>query len=304
MSIQQHKNRQVAIIGNGAIGNLLAFRCRLLGLDYGVVSRNEQKIEIDVIDSNDEKVSFALPITPLKSIDQFKVILLAVKAYQVEPFITQAQALIQPWQTLVLLHNGMGTIELVQKKLPTINVVAATTTYGAFKPDTNQLAIKGKGETQLGWIQHPTANTNEIEELLSALLPPSTWHQDIRLALWRKLAINAVINPLTALYNIKNGELAQPGYQRQISALCDEISHIMQQLGFDLKTDDLLTAITRVIQQTGANYSSMNRDINAQRITEIDYINGYILKQAAKLGLSCPNNLALLNEIKQREIYF
>ena len=150
MSIHNDKHRQVVIIGNGAIGNLLAFHCHLLKLDYAVVTRDEQEIELAVTDTKEKTLSFALPIIPFNLIGQFELIVIPIKAYQVAAFIEQAEVFIQPWQTLVLLHNGMGTIEHIQKRLPCINLIAATTTYGAFKPERNQLAIKGIGETQLG----------------------------------------------------------------------------------------------------------------------------------------------------------
>jgi 2-dehydropantoate 2-reductase len=120
--------------------------------------------------------------------------------------------------------------------------------------------------------------------------------------LWLKLAINAAINPLSALHKVKNGELAQAKYQIQIAALCDEITLIMQHLGFELESDRLINAVKHVIQQTRDNYSSMNRDLQAKRKTEINFINGYILEQAARFNLPCPVNLALCTEIRQQEV--
>jgi 2-dehydropantoate 2-reductase len=297
----QTNNMSVVIVGNGAIGNVVAYRCTQLGLCYGVITRAEKAIDLDFIDVNHETFRFPLPIIPLSLIGQSPLIILPVKAYQVSSFIEQVHELIEPWQTLVLLHNGMGTIEQIQKRLPQVNLVAATTTYGAFKPTTDQLALKGKGETHLGWIQHNNGNQSEIEDLLSSLLPPSIWHKDIRFALWRKLAINAAINPLTALYDIQNGELVKDQYQQQINALCDETTNIMGHLGFILESDELLNAVNHVIRQTSKNYSSMNRDIKAKRTTEIAFINGYIVDQASRLGLSSPLNLRMLNEIQYLE---
>ena len=135
-------------------------------------------------------------------------------------------------------------------------------------------------------------------------MPPSNWHQDIRFSLWLKLAINAVINPLSALHNIQNGKLAERQYETQIIALCDEITQIMQHLEFVLEADRLLNTVKQVIQQTSENYSSMNRDISGRRKTEIEFINGYIVKQAMQLGLPCPCNLALFNEIRHRELAY
>jgi 2-dehydropantoate 2-reductase len=303
LSKKLNQASKIAIIGNGAIGNLLAFRCHQLDYDYGVVTRDNQKIELDVSDIDNKHYRFPLPVTSINSIAESDIIIVPIKAYQVADFIEQAHRYIKPWQTIVLLHNGMGTIEQVQQQLPHNNLLAATTTYGAFKPQVNQLAIKGHGETQLGWIQRNiTIQTTKIENMLSALLPPSNWHADILFSLWLKLAINAAINPLSALHEVKNGELAQAKYQIQIAALCDEITLIMQHLGFELESDRLINAVKHVIQQTRDNYSSMNRDLQAKRKTEINFINGYIVEQAARFNLPCPVNLALCTEIRQQEV--
>lgn len=303
LSTKLNQPSKIAIIGNGAIGNLLAFRCHQLSYNYVVVTRDNQKIELDVSDIDNRQYRFHLPVGSLNSLAESDIIIIPIKAYQVADFIEQAHRYIKPWQTIVLLHNGMGTIERVRQQLPHNNLLAATTTYGAFKPQVDQLAIKGCGETQLGWIQCNVADHKvEIQNMLSALLPPSHWHNDILFPLWLKLAINAAINPLSALNKVKNGELAQAKYQIQITAICDEITLIMQHLGFELESDRLLNAVKHVILQTSDNYSSMNRDLQAKRKTEINFINGYIVEQAARFNLPCPVNLALCREIRQREV--
>ena len=293
---------KISIIGNGAIGKLLAFNCQQLKLDYQVITRGGLPIELEVTDNIDHQQRLSLPVSPLKSLSNSDIIILPLKAYQIAGFIEQHQSLIHAQQTLVLLHNGMGTIETVQQLLPHNSLIAATTSYGAFKPNNNTLQIKGIGESHFGWInQTRDCPTQIVETLLSAILPPTSWHQDIRLALWLKLAINAAINPLTALYNVPNGALSGSEFQTQISILCEEISRLMSCLGFTLGSVELLHKINKVIKDTADNFSSMNRDVHAKRRTEIDFINGYLVLQAKKCGLECPINLNLFNKIKALE---
>jgi 2-dehydropantoate 2-reductase len=293
---------KISIIGNGAIGNVLAFSCHQLKLDYQVITRNERPVQLAVTDSNNKQWQLSLPIVSLNALRQGELIILPLKAYQIAEFIEQNQSLIHNKQTLVLLHNGMGTIETVQKLLPHSSLIAATTSYGAFKPNDNSLHIKGWGESHFGWIkQQPGCQQKAIEQVLSQLLPPANWHQDIRLALWLKLAINAAINPLTALHNVNNGALRSDEFQPQIMALCEEITQLMTCLGFELKQGELVQRVNKVIADTADNFSSMNRDVYAKRQSEIDFINGYIAKQAIQCGLPCPVNLNLLNKIKALE---
>ena len=296
---------KISIIGNGAIGNLLVYQCHTQSLDYQVITRDGQALTLQVHDLNGKCSQIALPVSALDSLATSELIIVPLKAYQIENFILQFQNYSRVNQTLVLLHNGMGTIEAVQRMLPEISLIAATTSYGAFKQNYHHLHIKGRGESHLGWLrQSADCPSQQIETLLSALLPPAHWHPNICLALWLKLAINAAINPLTALHQINNGALSAPVFQAQIKQLFGEISQVMQHLGFAIDAIELLQKVNEVIDATADNFSSMNRDVHARRRSEIDFINGYIIKQAKQFGLACPLNLALFNQIKTLENHY
>jgi 2-dehydropantoate 2-reductase len=216
--------------------------------------------------------------------------------------LQQLAPFIQPNHIIVLLHNGMGTIEQVKKRLPNNSLIAATTSYGAFKPDTNTLLETGLGQTHLGWIGTVDKRLKKlIEPILSALLPPSKWHQDISLALWKKLAINAVINPLTAIHNLKNGELEDTKYINQINNICFEISMLLSALDYSIKSTDLIENVRQVITATANNYSSMHQDLKFKRHTEIEFINGYVISKATELNIEVPHNQRLLEQIRQLE---
>jgi 2-dehydropantoate 2-reductase len=296
---------KISIIGNGAVGNMLAVSCQQHKLDYQVLTRSGLATEIKITDGHNRQWQMPLPVAPLSTLSQSNLIILPLKAYQIADFIEQNCSLIQPQQTLVLLHNGMGTIETCQQLLPNNNLIAGTTNYGAFKPDKSTLLIKGQGESHFGWVTQQTdCHHQVIEQALSSLLPPSTWHTDIRLALWLKLAVNACINPLTAIYEVTNGELRAEHFQTQLIAVCEEIGQLMNYLGFVQEPKALLQRVNKVIVDTADNFSSMNRDVTAKRPTEIDFINGYIVKQAQLCGLSCPVNLNLLKQIKAMERHY
>ena len=295
---------KIAIIGNGAIGNLLAYACQRHALDFCLIERQPlaSHRQLRVTDINGQQHTISCPLGHMDTIGAAELVIIPVKAYQVASVINDAKAYLQPRQTLVLLHNGMGTIEQATVALPQQSVIAATTSYGAFKDAPDSLKIMGQGDTHLGWIhQAKHSEVPLIEDTLSALLPPSHWHQDIQLALWLKLAVNASINPLTAIYQVNNGQLAEARFQSEIDFVCAEISLVMQKLGYQQSKAELLSKVNRVIAQTADNLSSMNRDIFYQRPSEIDFINGYILRQAKRLGIACPHNQALYTQIKKLE---
>jgi 2-dehydropantoate 2-reductase len=293
---------KLAIVGIGAIGGLIGFKCHQLGYPFQHLIKTQQQQLFKLTDIAGVSHSFTPNTSIITNPAKFDLLILPVKAYQVPLVLEQLSSFIRPNHVIVLLHNGMGTIEQVRKTLPNNPLIAATTSYGAFKPDKNTLIETGLGQTHLGWLGNiDSVLKQSIEPILSELLPPSTWHQDISLALWKKLSINAVINPLTAIHNLKNGELADKKYSLIISNICNEIAQVMNALGYSVSSTDLVTNVQQVITATANNYSSMHQDIKFKRQTEIDFINGYVTSKAAELNIKVPHNQELVEKIRQRE---
>jgi 2-dehydropantoate 2-reductase len=293
---------RIAIVGKGAIGGLIGFKCHQLGYDYQHLIKTQQQQPFKVTDIS----GLSYRLTPNTSVitkpAQFDLLILPVKAYQVLPVLVQLRPFIQSNHIIVLLHNGMGTIEQVRNTLPNNPLIAATTSYGAFKPGANTLIETGLGQTHLGWLGNvDSALKQSIESILSKLLPPSNWHQDISLALWKKLAINAVINPLSAIHNLKNGELSDVKYSASISNICGEITKVMNAIGYSVNSDELVENVQQVITATANNFSSMHQDLKFKRQTEIAFINGYVTSKAAELNIEVPHNQRLVEQIRQLE---
>jgi 2-dehydropantoate 2-reductase len=290
---------KLAIVGKGAIGGLIGFKCHQLGYDYLHLIKTQQQQSFTVTEISGVSHNLAPKTSVITNPAQFNLLIVPVKAYQVLPVIEQLRPFIQSKHIIVLLHNGMGTIEQVRNALPNNPLIAATTSYGAFKPDANTLLETGLGQTHLGWLGNVDAALRQsIEPILSALLPPSNWHQDISLALWKKLAINAVINPLTATHNIKNGELTDIKYRISITNICDEVAKVMNALGYSVDSAELVENVLQVITATANNFSSMHQDIHKQRCTEIEFINGYVVKMAERLNIATPVNKLLFEQVK------
>jgi len=119
--------------------------------------------------------------------------------------------------------------------------------------------------------------------------------------LWKKLAVNAVINPLTAIHNIKNGQLADAQFSDTIAMILKEWRLVAQSCGIQIKLEEMSKVVYDVIHKTANNYSSMNRDIAAGKITEIEFINGFIINQAEINGIAVPENKKLVKRINQLE---
>ncbi len=195
----------------------------------------------------------------------------------------------------MLVHNGMGTVEELRGvKQP---LLLASTTQAA-RRDGNVIIHVARGTTHIG----PAKATRGLQlsrrssaERAAGCRP----HNNIHSAIWRKLAVNCVINPLTALKGCKNGDLRD--YTQEVAAICREVAAVMEREGIHTSAENLLFYVEQVIESTAENISSMLQDVRAQRHTEIDYITGFLLNRARAHGVAVPENARLFELIKRKE---
>ncbi|MGP9802305.1 ketopantoate reductase family protein [Rheinheimera sp. NSM] len=279
------------VVGRGAIGLLAACRLQLAGNPVRLWLRQPATIDMQF---QQQPIQF-LPATPPLS-----AVFVPVKSYAVLETVTTLLPHLTADAQLVLSHNGMGSIEQVLPLLaPQQGLWFLTTTHGALK-QADSVLHTGCGQSVLAPLNSAAqAHSNAVTAAMDTALGPLTLTEDIQPFLWQKLAINAVINPLTALHNCHNGELAQPQYQQQICAILHEVCQVAAAAGYALHYEVMLEKINEVIQSTATNFSSMQQDIMHQRRTEIDAINGYIVAQAARSNLAVPHNTQLQQQLLQ-----
>jgi 2-dehydropantoate 2-reductase len=203
---------------------------------------------------------------------------------------------------VVLLQNGVGFQESVRLTLPAARVFSAVTTEGAFLEAELCVRHAGRGHTQLGL--HPRAEAATAAALATELSGGGLAVEpvaDIEAALWRKLAVNCAINPLTALHGCRNGRLLEDCVlYAEFSALCTELETVFAGLGRGAIARTLRDQASAVARATANNRSSMLQDLEAHRETEIDFITGQLCRVARGAGIPCPRNESLLADVRRR----
>jgi 2-dehydropantoate 2-reductase len=193
----------------------------------------------------------------------------------------------------------MGTLE--ELKGMTQPLLRGITTHAAMR-DGTVIKHVAYGITHIGPGNRKSALYSNIADTLHHALPDVAWHDNIRAACWRKLAVNCIINPLTVEYDCQNGALR--AHAEQIEILSEEISWVMEREGQSIPSENLKEIVFDVIESTAANTSSMLQDVRAQRLTEIDYITGFLLRRARAHGLALPENTRLFELIKRKELHY
>ncbi len=288
---------KITILGCGALGQLWLSRLYQQGHDVQGWLRVPQPFcAVNVIEPEGASFNRNLPTNDPEHLAQSELLLVTLKAWQVSSAVSTLLPKLNPRCAILLLHNGMGT----QDELPPNNqpILQGTTTHAARHDGSTIIHVAG-GTTHIGPTSPAAQSLSHLAEVLHQALADVAWHNNIASANWRKLAVNCVINPLTALYNCRNGDLQR--YPEQIETLCREVASIMEMEGYHTSCEGLQQYVMQVIQSTADNVSSMLQDIRTQRHTEIDYITGYLLRRARSHGVTLPENARLFELIKQKE---
>ncbi|MCS4267513.1 2-dehydropantoate 2-reductase [Serratia sp. BIGb0163] len=288
---------KITILGCGALGQLWLSRLYQQGHDVQGWLRVPQPFcAVNVIEPQGASFNRNLPTNDPEHLAQSELLLVTLKAWQVSSAVSTLLPKLNPRCAILLLHNGMGT----QDELPANNqpILQGTTTHAARHDGSTIIHVAG-GTTHIGPTSPAAQSLSHLAEVLHEALPDVAWHNNIASANWRKLAVNCVINPLTALYNCRNGDLQR--YPEQIELICREVSSVMEMEGYHTSCEGLQQYVMEVIQSTADNVSSMLQDIRTQRHTEIDYITGYLLRRARSHGVTLPENARLFELIKRKE---
>lgn len=302
----------VVVWGGGSLGLLLAGRLTASGCDCEVWTRTPQQAsqlnrEGLVIQESSgktmEKVNVkATSITDIAAIKENVPVLLTVKQTALTPdFLLQLPPIIPPNGTLVLFQNGMGHVELLQKALPGRRLITAITTEGALRIDETTVRHTGRGEIRIADEYDSHLENNillQIEHLLRQAGFSVLLSKDLGEAVLRKLLINAVINPLTAILRIRNGELTETTDRMNLmKALFHETYEVLSRYGLEDEYK-LWESVLHVCRSTYNNESSMLQDVNLHKQTEIEFINGAICRMAIRQGIEAPWNQAVMALVK------
>ncbi|HUE94501.1 putative 2-dehydropantoate 2-reductase [Pseudomonas sp.] len=283
------------ILGAGSLGSLWAARLARAGVPVQLILRNPQRLQayhqaggLTLVEQDQARLYPVAAQTP-DSTQPIQRLLLTCKAYDAEAAVAQLAPRLVPGAELILLQNGLGSQDRVALQVPQARCILASSTEGAFRERDFRVVFAGHGHTWLGDpldLQPPAW----LEDLHQAGIVHD-WSLDILSRLWRKLALNCAINPLTVLHDCRNGGLRD--HPAEIASLCAELGELLQRCGQGEAAHDLHEEVLRVIQATAANYSSMHQDVSQGRRTEITYLLGYACAAAQRHRLTLPHLQAL-----------
>jgi len=301
---------KVAIIGAGAMGSLFGalltegghevWLCDIWQDHIKALMQSGLKIEWK---GENRSVSMKATNDP-RQIGESDLVLIFVKSTQTKSAAESAALLAGRNGWVMTLQNGMGNAETIAEHAPSNRILAGTTAHGATMLEAGSIRHAGAGPTTFGmWAggEKEFQIAQQIAGQFTQAGIESTAVEAIRPVIWDKLLVNVGINAITALTGIKNGQILDLELTRELSrAAVEEATAVAQAQGIEIRKDPA-THVFQVAAATAANRSSMGQDVDHRRPTEIKAINGFVVREADRIGLAAPVNGALAALVETME---
>ena len=302
---------RIVVVGPGAIGCLFAASLARAGLDVLLLDKDPARAALIAgrgvtVEATPVAWHAAVPATASHAgIAPADILCVCVKAYDTAEAVRHALPLIGPRTVVVSLQNGLDNATVIASSVRAERVLCAVTAHGATRLEPGRVRHAGSGTTLVGaWRpgDEPHALAARFAGILTkaGLAAEATRHTAG--LLWSKLAINAAINPVTALWDVPNGALLErPELMELAVQAAGEAERVARAAGITLLFRDAAAEVRGVCRDTAENLSSMLQDVRRGRRTEIDAINGAVVREARTLGVPAPVNEMLVRRVTSSE---
>jgi 2-dehydropantoate 2-reductase len=302
---------KTVIIGAGAMGSLFGGLLTLSREEVWLVDTWKDHIDalrskgISIEERGEIQTVRVNATTDVTSVGKADLVLFFVKTYHTEKAASDAPVLKKDDTVFLTLQNGLENEEAICKRVDRKNVMLGVTNHGATLLGPGHIRHAGWGKTYIGELDGKvTARVTQIAQLFTRAGIETEVSSNIQSLVWNKLFINVGINAVAALTGLRNGQLLDhPETLRLMYALVSEAVEVARKKGIPIEGNPIET-VKAVAEATRENRCSMGQDIDNRRKTEIDAINGAVVREAERLGIPVPYNQMITDLIKVIEKTF
>lgn len=300
---------KIAVLGAGAIGSTIGGHLAEAGFNVTLI--DIWKEHVDAINkrglhlfgvSGDRYIEVKATTSP-KKLGKMDMVILSVKAYDTKKALKFSSNIFTKDTLLISIQNGLIPMDEFKVNPSLRYIFRGVTNNGATILGPGEVYHAGSGPTYIGDPSNTfREKALEAVDIFNSAGLETYFEPDIDSLVWSKLLVNIGINAITAITHKKNGAIANlPELYKVMELAVSEAVKIANKLGIRLMFDDPLSHIKSIALKTAENKSSMLQDIERRRRTEIDYINGAIVRLGEKLGIPTPVNMVLTLLVKSLE---
>jgi len=293
---------KIALVGPGAMGSLFAALFTRAGHDVHLIdhepgrARNLAREGILLWEGDHNSRIRVAAHADASSCGPADLVFLLVKAFHTSDAACSIPPLLGPKTPVVTLQNGLGSAEILAEKIEPGRILVGVTAQGATLLGEGQVRHGGNGETVIGPFVKGGAERPEALVPFADAGLAARWTDDVAPAVWKKLSANCGINALTALTAIRNGQVAAfaPAAALAADAVAETV-RVARAAGVEIGAEEEMAGwVLEVARATALNRSSMGQDVDRRRPTEVDFLNGAVVRLGEKLGVPVPVNRTLV----------
>jgi 2-dehydropantoate 2-reductase len=292
------------VVGPGAMGCLFAAGLKRAGYEVTLLDYLQERARYInnrgiVVQGVTGEYTVKVPAVAGEISIQPDFVLICVKSYKTKEAAEKIKSWLWPEAFVVTLQNGVGNLEILEEIFGKKKVFGGITAHGSTLLGPGKIRHAGQGETIIGPEEDPDS---PLERIVSAFNTAGFKTRSIKNVvdlIWGKLIINVGINVLSAITRLKNGRLAELNGTRWVmeNAVKEAVA-VAHAKNIRLPYPDPLARVMEVCRDTAENIASMLQDVLKERITEVDFINGAIVREGIALGIPTPVNHTLTCLVK------
>ena len=298
---------RIAVVGAGAVGGYFGGMFARAGAPIVLIGRRHFADAVNsnglVLDKSEGQERIRVSATTeMSAIRGCSLILFSVKANDTAETAKQIAPFLQPDATVVCLQNGVDNADRV-RAVTNVVTVPAVVYVAVSVPEFGRVKHLARGDLIIGPLSE---RTTEVANVFNRAAISCRISENIEGELWVKLLCNCALNAISALGHARYGQIVQCGDAKQLMQdVVDEVLAVARAAGVVLPgVDDResgMAAAMKIAMQMADAFSSTAQDLNRGRPTEIDALNGYIVRQGAALAVPVPVNRALFTLVKLAE---
>jgi 2-dehydropantoate 2-reductase len=298
---------KIGIVGAGAMGSLFGGRLAAAGQEvllYDIYQEHvdairQEGLSIEDLASGQTEVVHPAATTMAADLEDVEILVIFVKSAATEAVARKFSEITGKRTIAVTVQNGLGNEGILKEHFGAQRTAAGVTSQGATFLGPGKIRHAGQGPTHLCMSDRKNEKLGAFVDALNQAGLETDLEENIDDLIWSKLIINVGINALTALTGLPNGRLLEFSDSKALMAeLVAEALMVAEKKGVHLTYSDPLVMVYQVAEKTGGNRSSMLQDFDRKRQSEIDFINGAIVREAQALGLVVPVNSAVTRLVR------
>lgn len=287
---------KIAVVGAGAMGMLFGGRLAEAGNQVtmiDVVPAVLEAINANGISLTDDVGEHQIPVVAMQGEQLCEVqdlVILFTKTLYSRAALNSAKGYIGTDTAVLTLQNGLGNVELVNEYVDLGQILVGVTNYASDVTGPGSIRTQGSG-----YVRMMSAN-GELTETVTCVNQAlcdagfcSEIRQDVFAAIWEKVGFNAALNSTTALCRVPVGGVGSIAEGREIAfEIARETAKVAEAYGIHADAEKMIESICFAFENHQGHYTSMAQDVQKQRKTEVDFINGQIVRRAKEKGIDVP----------------